>query len=61
MQPVTGIGVSECHFLIQFNSEAGFGWRDHIALLPADRLFQELCIEAAESFNAFEDEEGLVE
>src|SRR5215468_1599828 len=52
---VVGMGAGD--LLVELDAEAGLGGRDDAALLPADRLLQDLGVEAAPGLDALEDEE----
>src|SRR5262249_17476185 len=51
------VGMGAGDLLVEFDAEAGLGGRDDVALLPADRLLQDLGVETAPGLDALEDEE----
>src|SRR5215468_3107899 len=51
------VGMGQRDRLVELDAEAGLGGRDDVALLPADRLLQDLGVETAPGLDALEDEE----
>src|SRR5579871_7051911 len=57
MQHVTLVGMAGDELLVELDAEARLRRRDHIARLPADRLAQDVGVEALPALDAFEDQE----
>src|SRR3972149_6307758 len=57
MQELSGVGVPGRALLVQLDAEPGSGRRDDVSVLPADRLLQDLRMEAAPGLDALLDQE----
>ena len=57
MQVRLAIGVGQRHGLVELDAEAGPGGREHVAVLPADRLLQQRCVDSVPAPDPLEDEE----
>jgi len=47
VEPGAGVGVLGRNLLVQLDPQAGRGRRDDVAVLPLNRLLQDLAVEAA--------------
>src|SRR5689334_7549496 len=51
------VGIGECHGFVELDTKARLRGRDDVAILPTDSLLQDLGVEAAPLFDAFQDQE----
>src|ERR1700687_655300 len=57
MEPLALVGVACRHRLLELDAEARLARGDDVAVLPGDRLLQDLGVEAAPVADALQDEE----
>lgn len=57
VQLLAGVGMGAGEVLVEVDAEAGFGRHDHVAVVPADRIADQLQVEGAAGLDRLDHEE----